>query len=239
MQQEPAPPFKTISNKSLIFGVVSFALVMFYLVVLSCGTYRTGEHEDEPAPVTTTTTPPATTTTTPPATTPPATTPPATTTTTVKDTIRELLELLNDGTYDTANREPPSLWDAENWPTALGTRLRGNGKRVTEPVRLSAGRWMVTFELRGNTASHGSGTNVIVTALGTDNQDMLLFNEIAASGSWTVPLAVGDNYWIAGDILPGRVYFSVDGVAQSADWVLLVADQYEHTTRMRIERESK
>ncbi len=99
--------------------------------------------------------------------------------------------------------------------------LTGRGQDITRAVPLSDGRWRVTVEVSGNT-DDAFGTaldsNVIVTAFGDDDYAELLVNDIAASGTWTGSLAVGNDIF---EVPPGSVWFEVE-VVRSATWTIRV-----------------
>lgn len=107
-------------------------------------------------------------------------------------------------------------------PVVDPVTLSGSGQDVTGAVVLTDGRWRVTVEVENNidrTFGSNRGTNVIVRALGEDNDQESLVNEITAAGRWTKALAIGDGFLA----LPnGKVWFEVEGVAQDATWTITI-----------------
>lgn len=100
--------------------------------------------------------------------------------------------------------------------------LSGSGQDVTRAVNLTEGRWRVTLTVQGNTdTSFGAAldSNVILSALDSNDNLEYLVNDIASSGSWTSSLTVGSGF---GALAPGSVWFEVEGVVRSATWRLTV-----------------
>ena len=93
---------------------------------------------------------------------------------------------------------------------------------MTRAVTLTDGRWRVTLTVSGNTDdSFGAAldSDVILTAFGEGDYFEVLVNDIAASGTWTGSLAVGDGIF---EVPTGEVWFEVEGVVRSASWTLRI-----------------
>lgn len=100
--------------------------------------------------------------------------------------------------------------------------LSGRGQDVTRGINLSEGRWRITAEVSGNTdeiADLSMDTNFVVEVYGGSGAYDLPVNEIAASGSWTSQLSIGDDLF---DFPVGEIWFEVTAGAK-ANWTITVA----------------